>query len=118
MAQHAQTPIVTVNKCHQCIGAEVIGIDLSMPMDEATFQTIHKAWLDNLLLIFPNQKIFDDEQIAIAERFVYRPVWATDDVIMWDNRCTMHAVTPYDNATVRRIMHRATIVGDAPVLPA
>jgi len=32
---------------------------------------------------------------------------------MWDNRCTMHAVMPYDSSTHRRIMHRTTIVGDA-----
>jgi len=55
---------------------------------------------------------------AIQDRFVYRHVWRTDDVIFWDNRCTMHAVTPYDNAHARRIMHRTTIVGDRPVLPA
>ena len=57
-------------------------------------------------------------EFAIQDRFVYRHTWAKDDVIMWDNRCTMHAVTPYDNVNVRRIMHRATIVGDAPVLAA
>jgi taurine dioxygenase len=57
-------------------------------------------------------------EFAIQDRFVYRHVWAKDDIIMWDNRCTMHAVTPYDNANVRRIMHRTTIVGDSPVLAA
>jgi taurine dioxygenase len=55
---------------------------------------------------------------AVQERFVYRHRWCKDDVIMWDNRCTMHAVTPYDNARDRRIMHRTTIVGDGPVLAA
>jgi len=55
---------------------------------------------------------------AIQDRFVYRQRWAKDDVIFWDNRCTMHAVTPYANTQVRRIMHRTTIVGDRPVLPA
>ncbi len=50
---------------------------------------------------------------ATQERFVYRHRWQKDDVIMWDNRCTMHAVMPYDSATRRRIMHRTTIVGDA-----
>jgi alpha-ketoglutarate-dependent taurine dioxygenase len=55
-----------------------------------------------------------DELIAhaIQDRFVYRHVWAKDDVIMWDNRCTMHAVEPFDNANVRRIMHRVTLVGE------
>src|SRR5688572_19134075 len=55
---------------------------------------------------------------AIQERFVYRHEWEKDDVIMWDNRCLMHAVMPYDANRVRRIMHRTTIVGDSPVLPA
>ena len=49
---------------------------------------------------------------ATQERFVYRHQWRRDDVIMWDNRCTMHAVMPYDSAKQRRIMHRTTIVGD------
>jgi alpha-ketoglutarate-dependent taurine dioxygenase len=31
---------------------------------------------------------------------------------MWDNRCTMHAVLPYDHVNRRRITHRSTIVGD------
>lgn len=49
---------------------------------------------------------------ATDERFVYRHQWRQDDVIMWDNRCTMHAVMPYGSANHRRIMHRTTIVGD------
>jgi alpha-ketoglutarate-dependent taurine dioxygenase len=50
---------------------------------------------------------------ATQDTFVYRHQWAQDDVIMWDNRCTMHAVMPYDSASTRRIMHRTTIVGNA-----
>ena len=59
-----------------------------------------------------------DELITFAQqdRFVYRHKWARHDVIMWDNRCTMHAVTPFDNAHVKRIMHRTTLAGDRPVL--
>jgi taurine dioxygenase len=53
---------------------------------------------------------------ATQDRFVYRHRWQQHDVVMWDNRCTMHAVTPFDNQTQRRIMHRTTIVGDeAPI---
>jgi alpha-ketoglutarate-dependent taurine dioxygenase len=33
---------------------------------------------------------------------------------MWDNRCTVHAVTPHDPGE-RRVMHRTTIVGREPV---
>jgi alpha-ketoglutarate-dependent taurine dioxygenase len=61
-----------------------------------------------------------DELIAHAtgERFVYRHRWAPHDVIMWDNRCTMHSVEPFDNANVRRIMHRVTLAGDGPPIAA
>jgi taurine dioxygenase len=53
---------------------------------------------------------------ATGDRFVYRHRWRAHDVIMWDNRCTMHMVTPFDNRVQRRIMHRTTIVGDeAPI---
>ena len=59
-----------------------------------------------------------DELTAFAtqDRFVYRHKWRKDDVIFWDNRCTMHAVLPYDAANLRRVMHRTTIVGDGPVI--
>jgi alpha-ketoglutarate-dependent taurine dioxygenase len=36
---------------------------------------------------------------------------------MWDNRCTMHQVTAFDPRE-RRVMHRTTVVGDAPVIAA
>jgi len=54
---------------------------------------------------------------ATDDRFVYRHHWQQHDVIMWDNRCTMHAVTPFDNQTQRRIMHRTTIVGEEAPIP-
>lgn len=55
---------------------------------------------------------------SIDERFVYRHVWEPHDVIMWDNRCTMHSVEPFDNRTTRRIMHRVTLVGEGVPTPA
>ena len=58
-----------------------------------------------------------DELVAFAAqpRFVYRHRWEPDDVVMWDNRCTMHQVTPHDPRE-RRVMHRTTIVGTEPVI--
>ena len=56
-------------------------------------------------------------EFAGQEQFVYRHKWETDDIVMWDNRCTMHLVTPHDQ-NERRVMHRTTIIGDGPVLAA
>jgi alpha-ketoglutarate-dependent 2,4-dichlorophenoxyacetate dioxygenase len=54
------------------------------------------------------------ERHATQARFVYRHRWRDNDVLMWDNRCTMHCVTPYDAAKERRVVHRAVVQGDRP----
>ena len=48
--------------------------------------------------------------------FVYRHRWSPHDFVMWDNRCTMHIVTPCDSANDRRVMHRTAIAGTDPVV--
>jgi len=54
-------------------------------------------------------------EFATQNRFVYEHRWTQNDVIMWDNRCTMHSVGSYDSARYRRVMLRATVSGDSPV---
>ena len=49
---------------------------------------------------------------SIQTKYVYKHVWSDHDILMWDNRCTMHSVEPFNNNTVKRIMHRVTLVGD------
>lgn len=56
-------------------------------------------------------------EFAARPEFVYQHRWSTDDIVMWDNRCTMHRVMPYD-LRERRVMHRTTIVGDGSVIAA
>lgn len=52
---------------------------------------------------------------ATRPEFIYRHKWRVNDMIFWDNRCTMHyALSDYD-FSVRRHMHRTTIAGDVPV---
>jgi alpha-ketoglutarate-dependent 2,4-dichlorophenoxyacetate dioxygenase len=51
-----------------------------------------------------------EELIAFATQpqFVYQHRWAVGDLVMWDNRCTMHRGRPYDDAQ-RRVLHRTTV---------
>jgi taurine dioxygenase len=47
---------------------------------------------------------------ATEPRFVYEHAWKLGDLVMWDNRSTMHRRDPFDGAA-RRIMHRTQIKG-------
>ncbi len=45
---------------------------------------------------------------ATQRRFVYAHVWRQWDLVMWDNRVTMHRARPFNNEEVRD-MHRTTV---------
>jgi taurine dioxygenase len=55
--------------------------------------------------------LFDHQE---QRRFVYEHVWRPGDILMWDNRCTLHARTDF-SAAERRLMRRVTILGEKPV---
>ena len=42
--------------------------------------------------------------------FAWEHVWQVGDLVVWDNRCTMHRRDPFDDHS-RRIMHRTQIKG-------
>lgn len=52
-----------------------------------------------------------DELMAHASQpqFVYRHQWRPGDLIVWDNRCTMHRATEYDDLNARRDLQRTTV---------
>jgi taurine dioxygenase len=47
---------------------------------------------------------------ADDEAFAWRTVWQVGDLVLWDNRCTMHRRDRFDDSE-RRIMHRTQIKG-------
>ncbi|WP_374728579.1 TauD/TfdA dioxygenase family protein [Caballeronia hypogeia] len=51
------------------LGAEVIGLDLTRPLSPADFARIHRAHLDHHVLVFRDQRITPDEQVAFSRRF-------------------------------------------------
>ncbi|MFT3802181.1 MAG: TauD/TfdA family dioxygenase [Burkholderiaceae bacterium] len=46
---------------------------------------------------------------ATQRQFVYTHRWRTNDLVMWDNRCTMHRGTAFDDLRWRRDVQRATV---------
>jgi taurine dioxygenase len=55
--------------------------------------------------------LFDHQE---QPRFVYEHVWRVGDILMWDNRCTLHARSDF-SPDERRLMRRVTILGEKPV---
>lgn len=49
---------------------------------------------------------------ATQPQFVFRQVWQKGDLVLWDNRCTLHRRDAFDAAS-RRVMHRTQIKGPA-----
>ncbi len=55
--------------------------------------------------------LFDHQE---QPQFVYGHVWRPGDLVMWDNRCSLHARTDF-SAGERRLLRRVTILGEKPV---
>jgi taurine dioxygenase len=55
-----------------------------------------------------------NELWSVVERreFSWEHVWRVGDLVLWDNRCTMHRRDAFDPNS-RRIMHRTQVKGDA-----
>jgi taurine dioxygenase len=45
---------------------------------------------------------------------IYSHTWAPRQCMVWDNRCTLHRATGFDESRLKRVMRRCTILGDRP----
>jgi alpha-ketoglutarate-dependent 2,4-dichlorophenoxyacetate dioxygenase len=52
---------------------------------------------------------------ATQRQFVYTHRWRAGDLVMWDNRCTMHRARDYD-MSYKRDLHRTTVMDDGPTV--
>ena len=55
---------------------------------------------------------------ATQREFVYRHVWRVGDLVIWDNRATMHRATPYDDTRDHRELRRVTTLDVEPAAVA
>jgi taurine dioxygenase len=60
---------ISVHKMHPHIGAEVRGVDLSKPLDDATLRQVMDAWHQHAVLVFRDQKLSEDDQRRFAAHF-------------------------------------------------
>ena len=52
---------------------------------------------------------------ATQMKYQYRHVWRPGDIVIWDNRCTMHKANADYPDGERRLMHRVIVAGTEPV---
>ena len=53
---------------------------------------------------------------ATQPRFCYAHAWRQGDLVIWDNRATLHRATAYDTLRHKRLMQRTTVRGDGPTV--
>jgi alpha-ketoglutarate-dependent taurine dioxygenase len=80
---------------HPLFAVEVGNVDLKH-VDDDTFARLRAAFEEYSVLVFHDQRLTDDEQIA------------------WDNRAMLHRGRAWDYAKHRRVMHRTTVAGEGP----
>ena len=57
--------------------------------------------------------LLDEIMAHLTERrFCYAHEWTQGDVLIWDNRCLIHAATWFDGETEQRLMWRTTVHGN------
>ena len=91
------------------------------PVPQVVVRTIPESGRKSLYLASHAGRIFGmpeqdgraliDELIAHAtqRQFVYTHRWRVHDLVIWDNRCTMHRGTEFDDLRWKRDMQRATV---------
>ena len=98
-SKHYAHPIV---RTHPVTGRKALYVNRGMTL---CVEGMARAESDALLL-----KLFEH---AEQTRFQYCHVWKPGDLVMWDNRCTLHARNDFP-ADQRRMLRRVTLLGDKP----
>jgi len=95
------------------------------PVWQALVRTIPESGRKSLYLAAHAGKVFgmaEEEGRALIDQliehssqrqFVYTHRWRVRDLVIWDNRCTMHRGTPFDDLRFKRDMQRATVLDRA-----
>ena len=60
---------ITVDKLTPIIGGEIGGVDLSRPLGNRTFDEIHRALAENLVIFFRDQHLTEDQHLAFGRLF-------------------------------------------------
>jgi len=124
-------PVIT-RQIGPCFAAEVEGVDLTRPLSHEDVAAIHAGMDRYAVLVLhdlsshagailgwpvPEARAFlrDLVEHATQRQFVYAHTWRVGDLVMWDNRQTMHRGRPFP-AHEPRDVRRTTLAGDGPTV--
>ena len=82
---------------------------------KSLYLSSHAGRIDGLSVPDAKLLLLDLVNHATQKKFVYIHKWQVGDLVMWDNRQTMHRVRPFP-VNEPRDMRRTTIVGDGPTV--
>lgn len=61
--------MIIVTKLGKNLGARITGVDLSKPLDDATFDAVSRAFFEHEVAVFPGQTLTPAQQVAFTSRF-------------------------------------------------
>ncbi|TWB49548.1 TauD/TfdA dioxygenase family protein [Nitrospirillum viridazoti] len=95
-ADNTQASNLVIRRLQPSIGAEIGGVDLSRPLDDATRDAIKAAVLRHKVVFFRDQDITRDQQVAFAARF--GPIYTHPTTTGVDKNPQVHGITAADFA--------------------
>jgi taurine dioxygenase len=102
LAPDSLSYIQPVVKTHPATGRKALYVNRLMTVN---IEGMPREESDELL-----DYLFDHQE---QRRFIYEHVWRPGDVILWDNRCTLHARTDF-SPDERRLLRRITVLDEHP----
>ena len=81
---------------------------------KAIFLGDHAEWIEGMDYEEGRALIEELNRMITPPARIYTHRWSPRECIVWDNRCTLHRATGFDEARHKRVMRRCTIVGDRP----
>lgn len=82
---------------------------------KSLFLSAHAGEIEGMPTPQARMLLLDLTEFATRERFVYSHVWRVDDLVMWDNRSTMHRGRRFDPNEARDI-RQTRLAGDGPTI--
>jgi alpha-ketoglutarate-dependent 2,4-dichlorophenoxyacetate dioxygenase len=82
---------------------------------KSLFLSAHAGEIEGLSIPQARMLLLDLTEFATQQRFVYSHVWRVNDLVMWDNRSTMHRGRRFDPSEARDI-RQTRLAGDGPTI--